>query len=122
MQSDRLKLQDPRHQYPAPPFDRQPQPVPGLAQQMDPKPDYGETSYVGSGKLVGRKALITGGDSGIGRAVAIAYTREGADVAICYLPSEEKDAQATIEIIEQAGAYAIENRCRSFLSVCEDSR
>ena len=69
--TDRLTLQDPREQYPKPPFPRQPQPVPGEAREMDPKPDHGEDSYQGSGKLKGRKALITGADSGIGRAVAV---------------------------------------------------
>ena len=68
----RLKMQDPRHQYPEPPFPKQPQPAPGLAAHMQPRPDHGETSYHGSGKLHGRKALVTGGDSGIGRAAAIA--------------------------------------------------
>lgn len=107
MQNDRLMLQDPRQQYPQPPFPRQPQPVPGLAQQMNPQPDHGEQSYKGSGKLVGRKALITGGDSGIGRAVAIAFAREGADVAISYLPSEESDAKTVIELIEQSGCKGV---------------
>ncbi|WP_368766233.1 SDR family NAD(P)-dependent oxidoreductase, partial [Enterobacter hormaechei] len=78
--------------YPRPPFAEQPQRAPGLASEMKPIPDHGETSYIGSGKLAGKKALITGGDSGIGRAVAIAYAREGADVAIGYLPEEESDA------------------------------
>jgi NAD(P)-dependent dehydrogenase (short-subunit alcohol dehydrogenase family) len=107
MADDRLQMQDPRHQYPEPPFPRQPQPAPGLAAKMTPRPDHGEVSYAGSGKLVDRKALITGGDSGIGRAVAIAYAREGADVAISYLPSEESDAQDVIALIEQAGRRAI---------------
>lgn len=107
MANDRLTMQDPRHQYPKPPFPRQPQPVPGLAAKMSPHPDHGEESYTGSGKLVNRKALITGGDSGIGRAVAIAYAREGADVAIAYLPSEESDAQEVIALIEKAGRKAI---------------
>ncbi|MBW4475273.1 MAG: SDR family oxidoreductase [Stenomitos rutilans HA7619-LM2] len=100
-------MQDPRHQYPTPPFSRQPQSAPGLAAKMEPQPDHGEESYTGSGKLAGRKALITGGDSGIGRAVAIAFAREGADVAISYLPSEESDAQAVIALIEKAGRKAI---------------
>jgi NAD(P)-dependent dehydrogenase (short-subunit alcohol dehydrogenase family) len=107
MADDRLNMQDPRHQYPEPPFPRQPQPAPGLAAKMTPKPDHGEASYTGSGKLTNRKALITGGDSGIGRAVAIAYAREGADVAISYLPSEEADAQDVIALIEKAGRKAI---------------
>jgi NAD(P)-dependent dehydrogenase (short-subunit alcohol dehydrogenase family) len=94
---------DPRSKYPKPPFKRQSQPWPGLARDMDPKPDHGETSYRGSGRLAGRKALITGGDSGMGRAAAIAYAREGADVAINYLPAEEPDAREVIELIEQAG-------------------
>lgn len=86
--------------YPLPPFVEQPQQSPGLASEMKPLPDHGETSYIGSGKLAGKKALITGGDSGIGRAVAIAYAREGADVAIGYLPEEESDAAAVIALIQ----------------------
>lgn len=105
--TDRLTMQDPRHQYPKPPFPEQPQPVPGLAADMDPKPDHGETSYKGAGKLTGRKALITGGDSGIGRAAAIAYAREGADVAISYLGSEESDAKEVIALIEAEGRKAV---------------
>ncbi|MFI5411272.1 SDR family oxidoreductase [Kaistia sp. UC242_56] len=106
--TDRLTMQDPRKQYPAPPFPDQPdQPAPGVAATMDPKPDHGEESYRGSSKLVGRKALITGGDSGIGRAAAIAYAREGADVAIGYLPSEEADAKEVIALIQAEGRKAL---------------
>ena len=107
MADDRLRMQDPRHQYPHPPFPDQPQAVPGLARQMDPKPDHGETSYRGSGKLQGRKALISGGDSGIGRAAAIAFAREGADVAISYLPEEQPDADEVIALIEAEGRKAV---------------
>lgn len=104
---NRPAMQDPRHQYPSPPFPSQPQTAPGLAGKMEPQPDHGETSYVGSGRLKGRKALITGGDSGIGRAAAIAYAREGADVAIGYLPSEDADAAEVIALIEAEGRKAI---------------
>ncbi|GHF42250.1 hypothetical protein HNQ07_002147 [Deinococcus metalli] len=98
---------DPTTQYPRPPFPKQSQPWPGLTSHMTPRPDHGETSYQGSGRLTGRKALITGGDSGIGRAVAIAYAREGADVAINYLPAEESDAQEVIALIRAAGRKAL---------------
>jgi NAD(P)-dependent dehydrogenase (short-subunit alcohol dehydrogenase family) len=105
--TDHPPLQDPRKQYPAPPFPEQAQPMPGLARKMDPVPDHGEDSYRGSGRLQGRKALVTGGDSGIGRAAAIAFAREGADVAISYLPEEEADAKEVIALIEAEGCAAI---------------
>src|SRR3979411_524070 len=92
---------------PKPPYKKQSQPWPGLAGKMDPKPDHGETSYRGSGRLAGRKALITGGDSGMGRAAAIAYAREGADVAINYFPSEEPDAKEVIDLIKAEGRIAL---------------
>ncbi|WP_130834893.1 SDR family oxidoreductase [[Erwinia] mediterraneensis] len=102
-----ISPQDPREAYPSPPFERQPQDPPGLASKMVPVPDHGEQSYKGSGRLAGRKALITGGDSGIGRAAAIAYAREGADVAINYLPEEEPDAREVIELIRAEGRKAV---------------
>ena len=94
---------DPKHLEPAPSY---PQPgidPPGLEREMSPQADHGEESYVGLGRLTDRVALITGGDSGIGRAVAIAFAREGADVAISYLPEEEEDARETIQWVERAG-------------------
>jgi NAD(P)-dependent dehydrogenase (short-subunit alcohol dehydrogenase family) len=105
--SDRLRMQDPRVQYPTPPFPEQPQRAPGVATEMDPQPDHGETSYKGHGRLAGRKALVTGADSGIGRAAAIAFAREGADVAIVYLPEEEVDAKQVIALIEAEGRRAV---------------
>ncbi len=101
------KLEDPRKKYPKPPFKYQPQEWPGLQSKMDPVPDCGETSYKGSGRLAGRKALITGGDSGMGRAAAIAYAREGADVAINYYPTEEPDAKQVIALIKAEGRKAV---------------
>lgn len=99
--------QNPVNQYPSPPFEKQPQDPPGLASKMTPRPDHGEKSYQGSGRLVGRKALVTGGDSGIGRAAAIAFAREGADVAINYLPVEEPDAREVVQLIRAAGRKAV---------------
>jgi NAD(P)-dependent dehydrogenase (short-subunit alcohol dehydrogenase family) len=119
-----LPLEDPTTKYPKPPFEGQSQPWPGLAGKMNPRPDHGETSYKGSGRLAGRKALITGGDSGMGRAAAIAYAREGADVAINYFPSEEPDAKEVIDLIKAAGRKAVaipgdlreENFCQQLVS------
>src|ERR1043165_6985054 len=100
-------MENPTTNYPRPPFQKQEQPWPGLASKMEPKPDHGEHSYKGSGRLAGRKALITGGDSGMGRAAAIAYAREGADAAINYFPSEEPDAREVIELIQRAGGKGV---------------
>ena len=99
-------LQNPLDKYPAPPYPEQQQSEPGLERKMQPSPDHGEESYIGSGKLKGRKAIITGGDSGIGRAVAIAFAREGADVLISYL-NEHEDAKDTAGFVEQAGRKAV---------------
>jgi len=94
------------NEYPEPPFPSQKQSVPGVTSKMTPVPDHGETSYKGSGRLTGKRAVITGGDSGIGRAVAIAYAREGANVLIAYL-EENEDARATKELVEAEGRKAI---------------
>src|SRR5437763_7655686 len=100
-------VENPVTKYPKPPFEEQSQPWPGLAGKMNPRPDHGEKSYKGSGRLKGRKALITGGDSGMGRAAAIAYAREGADVAINYYPTEEPDAKEVIALIKAEGRKGI---------------
>ncbi len=100
-------MTDPLTKYPRPPFPEQPQSFPGKTPKMQPEPDHGEESYRGAGKLDGKAALITGGDSGIGRAVALASAREGADVAIAYLPEEQADAEAVGQWIERAGKRAL---------------
>jgi NAD(P)-dependent dehydrogenase (short-subunit alcohol dehydrogenase family) len=123
-QMEPQKLQNPSDKYPRPPYKRQSQPWPGLASKMEPPPDHGETSYRGSGRLAGRKALITGGDSGMGRAAAIAYAREGADVAINYFPTEEPDARQVVDLIKAEGRVGVaipgdlrsEEFCRELVS------
>jgi NAD(P)-dependent dehydrogenase (short-subunit alcohol dehydrogenase family) len=114
--------QDPKERGPQPPFPEQGQRPPGLESEMEPKPDFGEQSYRGTGKLTGKAAIVTGGDSGIGRAVALAYAREGADVLISYL-NEESDAQETCRVVREAGRKALavpgdigqEEHCRSLV-------
>jgi NAD(P)-dependent dehydrogenase (short-subunit alcohol dehydrogenase family) len=103
----KLTMEDPLNKYPKPPFTYQTQPWPALAGKMNPIPDHGEKTYKGSGRLAGRKALITGGDSGMGRAAAIAYAREGADVTINYLPAEEADAKEVVDLIKATGRKAV---------------
>jgi NAD(P)-dependent dehydrogenase (short-subunit alcohol dehydrogenase family) len=107
MADNMYTAQDPTSQYPRPPFPPQQQDGPGDIHKMDPAPDHGEKSYVGNNRLPGRKALITGADSGIGRAVAIAYAREGADVALSYLPEEQAQAEEVAELIREAGRTAV---------------
>lgn len=106
MENQQNTNQDPTQKYESNPMPEQNQDIPGTETEMTPKADHGETSYKGTGKLQGRKAIITGGDSGIGRAVAIAYAREGADVLISYL-NEHEDAQETARLVEEAGRKAI---------------
>jgi NAD(P)-dependent dehydrogenase (short-subunit alcohol dehydrogenase family) len=100
-------IKDPRDFGPKPPFPQQPQTHPGTVRAMDPPADHGESSYRGTGKLKGKVAIITGGDSGIGRAVAIAFAREGADVVISFLPEEQPDADETGAVIEQSGGRVL---------------
>lgn len=107
MPPDQYEFQDPRTQYPVLKAPEQSQPEPGLDRDLIPTADHGEQSYRGSGRLKGRRALITGADSGIGRAAAIAFAREGADVALNYLPVEEPDAREVVALIEQSGQRAI---------------
>lgn len=98
---------DPRSKHTDGPFPAQEQDQPGKTDEMRPTPDHGESSYRGHGRLAGRKALITGGDSGIGRAVAIAFAREGADVAIVHMPEEQKDADDTLALVRDAGRTGV---------------
>src|ERR687885_2430964 len=107
MSEDQHTQQDPTTQYPRPNFGEQKLQVPGLESEMDPKPDYGYKTYRGSGRLEGKKAIITGGDSGIGRAVTLAFAREGVDVLISYLEEEEPDADETAHVVEEVGRMAV---------------
>lgn len=117
-------MQDPKEKHPKPPYPEQDQEVPGTEKEMDPKVDHGEETYRGTGKLEGRNAIITGGDSGIGRAVAIAFAREGANVLISYL-EEHKDAEETAQYVKEAGRKAVllagdvsdEDHCKKIVRV-----
>ena len=110
MTEDQHTKQDPTRQYPQPEYPEQTQmdQHPGLEQEMQPEPDYGVETYRGSGRLEGKKTIITGGDSGIGRAVALAFAREGADVLISYLEEEEQDARETARVVEDAGRKCVQ--------------
>jgi NAD(P)-dependent dehydrogenase (short-subunit alcohol dehydrogenase family) len=107
MAHDQTTTQDPTTQHRRPEQPEQRLMHPGREREMDPRPDYGEDSYRGSGRLEGRKALITGGDSGIGRAVALAFAREGADVVISHLPEEQSDADETLRVVKDAGGKGV---------------
>ncbi|MDX3458187.1 SDR family oxidoreductase [Streptomyces sp. ME02-8801-2C] len=120
--------ENPTDKHPRPDFPQQDQPHPGWTGPMDPPPDHGEDSYEGSGLLRDRKAVVTGGDSGIGRAVALAYAREGADVLFTHLPEEEKEAAETVRLVEEAGRTAVavvcdireEEQCRKLVERAVD--
>jgi NAD(P)-dependent dehydrogenase (short-subunit alcohol dehydrogenase family) len=107
--TDQTQQTDPTEQYDQPENTDEQQPHPGVTETMQDKPDHGEGSYRGAERLTGKRAVITGGDSGIGRAVALAFAREGADVLISYLPDEEADAEETVRVVEEAGRKAV--RC-----------
>ena len=107
MNAPTLPLQDPPERFPKPPFPQPKQEGTGSSQQLTPPADYGETTYTGHGRLAGRAALITGADSGIGRAVALCFAKEGAEVLFNYLPEEQEDADETVRLIEAAGGRAI---------------
>lgn len=127
---ERDSLQDPTTRFPIPDLEGQ-KPIahPGLTQEMTSRPDHGEQDYRGAGRLAQRRALVTGGDSGIGRAVAVAFAREGADVAVSYLPEEEPDARETVRLIEDAGRRALalpgdirsEEHCRALVESTVES-
>jgi NAD(P)-dependent dehydrogenase (short-subunit alcohol dehydrogenase family) len=107
MTTDQYTVQNPATQYPGPKFPADQQPAPGLESEMELRPDDGSSTYRGTGRLEGRKAIVTGADSGIGRAVAIAFAREGADVLLSYVPEEEQDAREVVELVEDAGRTAV---------------
>jgi NAD(P)-dependent dehydrogenase (short-subunit alcohol dehydrogenase family) len=121
--TDQTTQQNPTEQAAKPPFPEQEQNLPGLEVEMRPAPDYGVDTYKGTGRLTGKTAIITGGDSGIGRAVAVAFAREGADVLISYLPAEERDAQETLQVVKDTGRNGIgmagditqEEQCRQLV-------
>ncbi|PBC70426.1 hypothetical protein BX265_7847 [Streptomyces sp. TLI_235] len=127
MTGDQYRRRDPVGQHPQPEFPEQKQPHPGTGGRMRPEPDHGEDTYRGCGRLEDRRALITGGDSGIGRAVALAFAREGAEVAFCHLPEEQQDAEETVRLVEEAGRKALavpgdlrdEGFCRALVDRCD---